>query len=79
MSNAATVKKKHSPRQNSNPEVLFPKNPEAMHPIKVPPIDAENVRKAILMTRGGKICQSENRSLSLEVFLSLFDTVRQIP
>ena len=50
-----------------------------MHPVKVPPIDAENVRKAILMTRGGKICQSENRSLSLEVFLSLFDTVRQMP
>ena len=47
------LKQKHPQRRYADPEILLPDKPEEIHPIKFDSIDAENVRKAALKTRGG--------------------------
>ena len=47
------LKQKHTQRRDANPEIMLPDKPEEIHPIKFDSIDAENVRKAALKTRGG--------------------------
>ena len=46
------LKQKHPPKCNADPEVLLPKKPKEVHPIKFVSIDAESVRKTRLKTRG---------------------------
>ena len=46
-------KKKHPQRRDADPEIMLPDKAEEIHPIKFDSIDAENVRKAVLRTRGG--------------------------
>ena len=47
------LKQKHPQRRDADPEIMLPDKPEEIHPIKFDSIDAENVRKAALKTRGG--------------------------
>ena len=47
------LKKKHPQRLDADPEIMLPDKAEEIHPIKFDSIDAENVRKAALRTRGG--------------------------
>ena len=47
------LKQKHTQRRHANPEIMLPDKPVEIHPIKFDSIDAENVRKAALKTRGG--------------------------
>ena len=47
------LKQKHPQRRDADPEIMLPDKPEEIHPIKFDSIDAENVRKAALNTRGG--------------------------
>ena len=47
------LKQKHPQRRDTDPEIMLPDKPEEIHPIKFDSIDAENVRKAALKTRGG--------------------------
>ena len=47
------LKQKHPQRRDADPEIMLPDKPEEIHPIKFDSIDAENVRKAPLKTRGG--------------------------
>ena len=47
------LKKKHPQRRDADPEIMLADKPEEIHPIKFDSIDAENVRKAALKTRGG--------------------------
>ena len=47
------LKKKHPQRLDADPEIMLPDKTEEIHPIKFDSIDAENVRKAALRTRGG--------------------------
>ena len=47
------LKQKHPQRSDADPEIMLPNKPEEIHPIKFDSIDAENVRKAALKTRGG--------------------------
>ena len=47
------LKQKHLQRRDADPEIMLPDNPEEIHPIMFDSIDAENVRKAALKTRGG--------------------------
>ena len=46
-------KKKHPQRRDADPEIMLPDKAEEIHPTKFDSIDAENVRKAVLRTRGG--------------------------
>ena len=47
------LKQKYPQRRDADPEIMLPDKPEEIHPIKFDSIDAENVRKAALKTRGG--------------------------
>ena len=47
------LKQKHPQRRDADPEIMLPDKPEEIHPIKFDSINAENVRKAALKTRGG--------------------------
>ena len=47
------LKQKHPQRRDADPEITLPGKPEEIHLIKFDFIDAENVRKAALKTRGG--------------------------
>ena len=47
------LKQKHPQTRDAYPEIMLPDKPEEIHPIKFDSIDAENVRKAALKTRGG--------------------------
>ena len=47
------LKQKHPQRRGADLEIMLPDKPEEIHPIKFDSIDAENVRKAALKTRGG--------------------------
>ena len=47
------LKQKHPQIRDADPEIMLPDKPEEIHPIKFDSIDAENVRKAALKTRGG--------------------------
>ena len=46
------LKQKHPQRRDADPEIMLPDKPEEIHPIKFDSIDAENVTKAALQTRG---------------------------
>ena len=46
------LKQKHHRRRDADPEIMLPDKPEEIHPIKFDSIDAEDVRKAALKTRG---------------------------
>ena len=47
------LKQKHPQRRDADPDIMLPDKPEEIHPNKFDSIDAENVRKAALKTRGG--------------------------
>ena len=47
------LKQKHPQRRDADPEIMLPDKLEEIHPIKFDSIDAENVRKTALKTRGG--------------------------
>ena len=46
------LKQKHPQRRDADPQIMLPDKPEEIHPIKFDSIDAENVRRAVLKTRG---------------------------
>ena len=46
------LKQKHPQRRDVDSEIMLPVKPEEIDPIKFDSIDAENVRKAALKTRG---------------------------
>ena len=46
------IKEKHPHGKEAHPELLLPDIPEEIHPVKFNWTDAENVKKAILKTKG---------------------------
>ena len=46
------LKQKHPQRYDADPEIMLPDKPEEIHPIKFDSVEAENVWKAGLKTRG---------------------------